>query len=379
MRIICCLSFISGCLWFSGCAEKGTSSESSANAENTDNTVAPTGDVERKTSALRPDPTPPHPAPEGMVWIPGGTFEMGCEIADGGEPDETPVHKVELDGFYIDKTEVTNAQFMEFVEATGYKTTAEQKPFLRSVKGQGPIDVSDSVKPGSLCMNPNLKRGQFNPATGAYSWAGYIEGANWRHPEGPDSSIKDRMDHPVVHVSWLDAKAYCDWAGKKLPTEAQWEYASRGGRAGKTYPWGDKRNPDGKWMQNIWQGEFPVENTADDGFRGTAPVASFPPNGYGLYDMSGNVWEWVADYYRHDYYANSPRKNPPGPKDSLDPREPNIIKRAQRGGSFMCADSYCISYRNSAREPGEEDTGTFHCGFRCVVTPEMLKDREEAQ
>ncbi len=331
--------------------------------------------TDQSAETTRPQP------PEGMVWIPGGTFEMGCDLTAGIKPDEFPVHEVELDGFYMDKTEVTNAQFLKFVEATGYVTLAERKPELRSVK---PGFVKPLVpqegkfsKPGSICMNPDLKVGDFDPLTGAYSWSDYIDGANWRHPGGPKSSIKDRMDHPVVHVSWLDAKAYCDWAGKKLPTEAQWEYASRGGLPRKIYPWGDKRNPHDKWRQNIWQGDFPTNNTVEDGHRGTAPVASFPPNSFGLYDTSGNVWEWVADYYRADYYEHSPRKNPPGPKSSLDPREPNIIKRVQRGGSFMCSDSYCISYRNSARGSGEEDTGTFHAGFRCVATPEMVKNRKE--
>ena len=356
-RIFSPLLFILCCLFLAGCAGEGDSSASENQQK-----------------------SPAELAPEGMVWVPGGTFEMGCEVLKGGEMDENPVHEVELDGFYIDKTEVTNAQFLKFVEATGYVTMAERKPELRSLKpGLPKVEISDDIKPGSLCLNPNLKRGQFNPVTGAYSWSDYIEGANWRHPEGPGSTIEDRMDHPVVHVSWLDAKAYCDWAGKKLPTEAQWEYASRGGKRRHIYPWGSTRNPEGKWLNNIWQGEFPIENTAEDGYRTTAPVESFPANDYGIYDMSGNVWEWVADYYRHDYYANSPRKDPPGPESSYDPQEPHIIKRVQRGGSFMCSDSYCIAYRNSARGKGEEDTGTFHCGFRCVVTPEMLKERDQRQ
>ncbi len=325
-----------------------------------------------------------YPVPEGMVWIPGGVFDMGADESDKqARPDERPVHTVELDGFYMDKTEVTNAEFLKFVEAEDYVTLPERKPKLRSLKPDAPkIEIPKEGKfslPGSVCLNPNLNIAKFDPAIGAYNWWDYIEGANWRHPEGPDSSIEDRMNHPVVHVSWLDAKAYCDWAGKKLPTEAQWEYAARGGSAHQIYPWGNTRNPDGKWLHNIWQGNFPIENTKADGYRTTAPVASFPPNKYGLYDMSGNVWEWVSDYYRPDYYANSPRKNPPGPMDSFDPQEPHIIKRVQRGGSFMCSDSYCISYRNSARMKAEYDTGAFHTGFRCVITPDMLQKQAAAK
>ena len=353
-------------LLFAGCADVADSLMSSE-AEDAENAAET-----EKTSA-------PLPAPEGMVWIPGGTFEMGCEILDGGMPDESPVHTVELDGFYIDKTEVTNAQFLKFVEATGYVTMAERKPELRSLKPGAPkreILPDERFKmPGSVCLNPNLKKGNLDPEKGVYNWWDYIPGASWRQPEGPGSSIEGKMDHPVVHVAWLDAKAYCDWAGKKLPTEAQWEYAARGGLKGRIYPWGNVRNPKGKWLHNIWQGDFPFENTEDDGYRTSAPVGTFPPNRFGLYDMSGNVWEWVADYYRPDYYQHSPLKNPPGPKSSLDPQEPDIIKRVQRGGSFMCSDSYCVAYRNSARMKGEEDTGAFHTGFRCVLTPDMLKER----
>ncbi len=349
---ICALASLS----LSGCGEHTDSLRGS---------TEPTAD---STSA------PPAPPPDGMVWIPGGTFEMGCRVDMGGKPDEIPVHPVELDGFYMDKTEVTNAQFQKFVKATGYATMAERKPELRSLKPEAAAIqiVPEGVKPGSICLNPNMKQGSFDPELGAYSWAEYIPGANWRHPEGPESSIENRMDHPVVHVAWLDAQAYCKWAGKRLPTEAEWEYAARGGLYQKTYPWGDTRNPEGKWLHNIWQGDFPFENTQDDGYRTTAPVGTFPANKFGLYDMSANVWEWVSDYYRPDYYFNSPLKNPQGPESSYDPQEPHIIKRVQRGGSFMCSDSYCISYRNSARMKGEEDTGTFHCGFRCVASPKDL-------
>ncbi len=305
---------------------------------------------------------------KGMVWIPGGVAVMGN---DAGPPDEMPPHPIAIDGFWMDATEVTNRQFKDFVDDTGYVTLPERKPELRSIqKGAGLDDIAileEFDQPGSICSLQLNSRDDIDPEKGAYSWWQYTLGANWKHPEGPDSNIDDRMDHPVVHVSWLDAKAYCDWAGKTLPTEAQWEYAIRGGRDGEFYPWGNNRNPDGKWLHNIWQGTFPIEDTAEDGFARTSPVGSFPPNDYGLFDMSGNVWEWCADYYQPEYFEVSPFHNPPGPDSSFDPQEPGIIKRVQRGGSFMCSDQYCIGYRVSARMKGEEDTGAFHTGFRCVV------------
>lgn len=315
-----------------------------------------------------------------MTWIPGGKFVMGEE---NEKPDEFPPHEVEIDGFWMDITEVTNAQFREFVEATNYVTLPEREPELRSIQpGSGLENVEilpEFRKPGSICSLPLTSREEIDPARGAYSWWQYVPGADWKHPEGPDSSIEDRMDHPVVHVSWPDAVAYCEWAGKQLPTEAQWEYAARSGLKGKTYPWGNDRNPDGNWLHNIWQGEFPVEDTGDDGFIRTAPVKSFAPNAYGLYDMSGNVWEWCADYYQPEYYSVSPQKNPPGPDSSFDPQEPGINKRVQRGGSFMCSDQYCTGYRVTARMKGEEDTGAFHTGFRCVLPASMVANKHSSQ
>ena len=288
-----------------------------------------------------------------------------------------PLHPVAVDGFWMDKTEVTNAQFAAFVEATGYVTLPERKPELRSImQGSGLENVEiqpDFDVPGSICSRPISGIEDIDSSLGAYSWWQYVPGADWRHPEGPDSSIEERMDHPVVHVSWPDAVAYCQWAGKELPTEAQWEYAARSGLDGKYYPWGNNRTPDGQWHQNIWQGTFPLNDTGEDGYKTTAPVGTFSPNGFGLYDMSGNVWEWCADYYRPDYYKSSPHRNPQGPAESFDPQEPGIVKRVQRGGSFMCSDEYCVGYRVSARMKGEEDTGAFHTGFRCIVTPAMLK------
>lgn len=315
----------------------------------------------------------PKDAPTGMVWIPGGQFAMGNS---NGAPDEQPAHEVVINGFYLDSKEVTNRDFQTFVKATGYVTTAERQPELGSIDPRSPL-ANAEIKPefnvpGSICRRNVSSRDELDPDIGAYSWWSYVPGASWRTPDGEDSTIDDRLDHPVVHVSWRDAMAYCKWAGTRLPTEAEWEYAARGGKAGLIYPWGNDRNPDGQWLNNIWQGDFPVDNKVEDGFETTAPVGSFPPNEYGLYDMSGNVWEWCHDYYMPDYYLNSPRHDPMGPRESYDPQEPGIIKRVQRGGSFMCSDSYCVGYRVSARMKGEEDTGAFHTGFRCVLTPEML-------
>lgn len=319
--------------------------------------------------------SPKTPGFDGMVWIPGGVGIMG---SDSGPPDEMPPHAVAMDGFWMDKTEVTNRQFKKFVDATGYITLPERKPELRSIqKGSGleQLEILEEFnQPGSICSLQIDSKDDIDPAKGAYSWWQYMPGADWKHPEGPESNIEDRMDHPVVHVSWLDAQAYCKWAGKQLPTEAQWEYAARAGKDGKFYPWGNERNPDGEWKQNIWQGTFPIEDTGDDGFKTTAPVGTFEANGYGLHDMSGNVWEWCADFYQPEYYAVSPQKNPPGPDSSFDPQEPGIIKRVQRGGSFMCSDQYCVGYRVSARMKGEEDTGAFHTGFRCVAVPDKSGD-----
>lgn len=299
---------------------------------------------------------------------------MGSE---SGAVDEFPVHPVELSGFWMDAHEVTNRQFQAFVDATNYVTLAELPPKLQSLQPDSRLDnvaiLEEFNQPGSICSLQLKSRDDIDPQKGAYSWWQYLPGANWRHPEGPESDLTDRMDHPVVHVSWIDVMEYCNWAGKTLPTEAQWEFAARGKTGGRTYPWGDDRNPDGNWLTNIWQGEFPIENTGADGFPRTSPVGSFPANDFGLSDMSGNVWEWCLDYYRPDYYATSPLRDPPGPDSSFDPQEPSIIKRVQRGGSFMCSEQYCVGYRVSARMKGEQDTGAFHTGFRCVVTPQILE------
>jgi formylglycine-generating enzyme required for sulfatase activity len=291
-----------------------------------------------------------------MVWLPGGTFFMGTD--DEASTDARPVHKVELNGFWIDRTEVTNRQFAEFVRATGYVTVAEKAP--------DPKDFPDAPKellvPGSLVFTPPA--GQVS-LDNHLAWWRYVPGANWRHPLGPDSDLSGKDDHPVVQVCWDDAVAYARWAGKRLPTEAEWEYAARGGLDRKRYCWGDELLPGGKWRVNNWQGRFPSENKQEDGFVGTAPVSAFPPNGFGLYDMSGNVWEWCADWYRPGYNEDDAR-NPRGPKSSYDPNEPGIPKRVQRGGSFLCSDLYCVRYLPGARGKGAVDSGASHVGFRCV-------------
>jgi formylglycine-generating enzyme required for sulfatase activity len=259
----------------------------------------------------------------------------------------------------MDKTEVTNAQFAKFVDAAKYVTIAERPLDPHDFPGV----PADKLKPGSIVFSPPDKPVSLdNPLT----WWKFIPGANWRHPEGPQADLVGRENHPVVHISWHDAVAYCEWAGKRLPTEAEWEFAARGGLEGKRFVWGDQLKPNGKWMANIWQGRFPVENTADDGYKGTAPAASFPPNGYGLYDMAGNVWEWCSDWYRPDYYRDAPLRNPKGPTSSYDPNEPDTPKRSQRGGSFLCSDQYCVRYQPGLRGKGEPKSAQSHCGFRCA-------------
>ncbi|MBI1917545.1 MAG: formylglycine-generating enzyme family protein [Planctomycetes bacterium] len=299
-----------------------------------------------------------------MVWIPGGTFFMG-ESHERSFGDARPVHEVELDGFWMDATEVTNAQFARFVTETGYVTVAEQQPDPRDFP-----DVSrEELVPFSAKFVPPSRE---TPIRTLREWWQPVPGACWHAPEGAASSVKGRENHPVVHVCWEDAVAYAKWAGKRLPTEAEWEYAARGGLDRKRYVWGDELKPGGKWQANIWQGDFPYQDTKEDGFHGTAPVASFPPNGFGLYDMAGNVWEWCADWYRPDYYANSPKKNPPGPASSYDASEvgvnPYLPKRVQRGGSFLCSDVYCIRYLPGGRGKGEVKSSMPHVGFRCVAS-----------
>jgi formylglycine-generating enzyme required for sulfatase activity len=305
-----------------------------------------------------------------MVWVPGGTFRMGT--AEGGKlfADAGPVHHVAVNGFWMDEHEVTNTEFARFVAETGYVTVAERKPtreaIQRGLPEGAPPPTDDQLVAGSLVFMPPTEAVPWDNPGGWWQW---VPGACWKHPEGPGTDTKGRETHPVVHVAWEDAAAFAKWAGKRLPTEAEWEFAARGGLDHKKYVWGNEEPEAGDTHRcNKWQGEFPHHNTAVDGYARTAPVGSFEPNGYGLYDMAGNVWEWCADWYRPDYYEKSPKVNPKGPKSSYDPSEPNpnLPKRVQRGGSFLCSDKFCSRYRPAGRGKGDVDTGLSHLGFRCV-------------
>lgn len=314
-------------------------------------------------------------APPGMRWIPGGEFSMGTEdptrsLCGGRDPmpDARPIHRVSVDGFWMDETEVTNEQFAAFVAATGYVTVAERSLNPADFPG-APLEA---LVPGSLVFTPPSRA---VPLDHVAQWWRYQPGANWRHPEGPGSGIAGKEKYPVVHIAYEDAEAYAKWAGKRLPTEAEWEFAARGGLAGTSYAWGDDLQPGGKWLANIFEGKFPTRDTGEDGFAGIAPVGQFPANGYGLRDVAGNVWEWCSDWYRSDTYVQRTAKggvarNPKGPADSHDPTEPGTPKRVHRGGSFLCTDQYCTRYMVGSRDKGDPNTSSNHLGFRCVQEPE---------
>ena len=310
-------------------------------------------------------------APPGMRSIPSGMFTMGTDSSVGW-PDEHPAHPVRIDGFFIDEHEVSNSSFRAFVEATHYLTTAEQVPDITAIMAQVPPGTApppaESLVPGSLVFHAT--EGPV-PLDQYSQWWRWTPGANWRHPDGPNSTIEGRDNYPVVQVSWDDAVAYAKWAGKRLPTEAEWEYAARGGLLNQPYTWGEAEpGAGGTWRANIWQGIFPYRNTFEDGYAGLAPIGSYPPNGYGLSDMAGNVWEWCADWYKRDLYNQRKARvdNPAGPSHSSDPSQPYTPERVQRGGSFLCNDSYCSRYRPSARQGCSPDTGMSHVGFRCALS-----------
>lgn len=305
----------------------------------------------------------------GMVLIPGGTFNMGGDNQQAAK-DEFPKHKVKVNAFYIDATEVTNAQFRAFVDATGYVTTAERRPDWEELKKSLPPGTpkpgDEMLVPASLVFTPANQPVDLNNYAQWWRWE---KAADWRHPQGTQSSIARKENYPVVHISWDDAQAYCIWAGKRLPTEAEWEFAARGGLDDAIYPWGNEHVNSGNAKTNSWEGDFPYRNEQKDGFFTAAPVKQYQPNKFGLYDMAGNVWEWCVDWYHPDYYkslVNTISVNPKGPAKSFDSDEPYVQKRSLRGGSFLCNDSYCSGYRVARRMKSSPDTGLEHTGFRCV-------------
>lgn len=316
---------------------------------------------------------PASKAPQGMVWIPGGEFSMGSNVEDeslcslkGVTKDAAPIHRVYVDGYFMDETEVTNEEYAKFVKATGYVTVAEQKP----TKEEFPTADEENLVAGSVIFTPTPSAVNLN---NFLQWWNYIPQTDWKHPLGPQSSIKGKEKYPVVHIAYEDAEAYAKWAGKRLPTEAEWEFAARGGKTGEIYAWGNVLKPKGKFQANIYQGHFPIKDgdTGEDGFKGIAPVKQYAPNSYGLYDVAGNVWEWTSDWYSVDYYktlneSGKVAKNPQGPDAYNDPTDPSQIKRVHRGGSFLCTDQYCTRYMVGTRGKGEVRSAANHLGFRCV-------------
>ncbi|MHC0440916.1 formylglycine-generating enzyme family protein [Flavobacterium sp. 3-210] len=338
------------------CAETPSTTEASAFKPTIENKYKPAGK-----------------APKGMVWIPGGEFSMGSNVEDeslcsikGVTKDAAPIHRVYVDGYYMDQTEVTNEEYEKFVKATGYITVAEQKP----TKEEFPTANEEDLVTGSVIFTPTPAAVNLN---NFLQWWRYEPGTDWKHPDGPHSTIKGKEKYPVVHIAYEDAAAYAKWAGKRLPTEAEWEFAARGGKTGNLYAWGNALKPNGKFQANIYQGHFPIKDgdTGEDGFKGIAPTGQYAPNNYGLYDMAGNVWEWVNDWYSVDYYKSlaengTVAKNPQGPDAYNDPNDPSQIKKVHRGGSFLCTDQYCTRYMVGTRGKGEVRSAANHLGFRCV-------------
>lgn len=371
--------------------------ESNAESLRSSESSGPASDIPASSQSAYPQrqsfgPTNPNRAPApgenppGMVWIPGGEFSMGAQDPPGMNDvgmkatiDSRPVHRVYVDGFFMDMTDVTNAQFAKFVRETGYVTVAERKPRAEDYPGAPPENLVAGSVVFSAPDHPVSLDDHFQ-------WWSYVRGADWRHPFGPGSSLTGKSNYPVVQIGWEDAVAYAKWAGERIPTEAEWEFAARGGLAGKPYVWGDEFRPYGKWMANTFEGHFPDKDTGADGYAGISPVAQFPANGYGLYDMAGNVWQWTSDWYRPDYYRQlaargGVARNPQGPDSAWDPAEPGHEKKVQRGGSFLCTDEYCSRYMVGTRGKGDIDTGTNHLGFRCVMTAEewhAAKTRDRA-
>ncbi|MGE3908238.1 MAG: formylglycine-generating enzyme family protein [Chloroflexota bacterium] len=322
--------------------------------------------IDARTSTAPPGPPPA----KNMKWIPGRTFWMGSDLKQ--YPEENPPHQVTVDGFWIDQFQVTVEEFRKFVRATGYKTVAER-----------PLDPSyypdldpEQLVPGSMVFQKPKTRVTMDTINNWWSW---VPGASWKNPEGPGSNVNKREKHPVVHVCWEDVAAYAAWAGKEIPTEAEWELAARGGLEGAMFTWGNEENPKGRYMANHWQGEFPYQNLRKDGYEGTAPVGSFPANGYGLYDMAGNVWEWTSDFFtpRHPDQMSHACCMPTNPRvisadasyDLNDPGSSHIPRRVIKGGSHLCAPNYCLRYRPSARQPQMVESSMAHIGFRCIVRP----------
>jgi formylglycine-generating enzyme len=317
------------------------------------------------------------PGLHNMAWIPGGTFRMG---SSDFYPEERPVHRVTVDGFWMDAHPVTNAEFRHFVEATGYQTVAERQPDPEDYPG---IDPAVLV-PGSLVFRRPSRRVRLRDHR---AWWAYVPGASWKHPEGSASTLDGREDHPVVHVAYDDVVAYAAWAGKSLPTEAEWEFAARGGLDDKPYVWGDEFAPDGRSMANTWQGEFPWQNLKTDGYEGTSPVGAFPANGYGLFDMAGNVWEWTSDFFRLQHpdelvkaccTPRNPRVEIPDQRYAADQPDAHIPRKVVKGGSHLCAPNYCLRYRPAARQGEAMDTSTCHIGVRCISRIDTAREQGSA-